>query len=239
MTLVVDGKTWVNHLDGIRRNRDYYIKDKWFKNRGKWYPTKVRRPALNTYLVTLAPWWSEVVHWELRDGNVAGVEWFIFEWVLASKKLWERLTGREVVGLAVHCDTQNLHLDISSTRVSATHGFLLGSDRWIGSAGSQPPGVLRQLRAGFRTSADSKVRAAEYRCHREVERHGREPIGLQFNNLTDDLCYSHFGGSRHRDAAWRAYRPDMIFLERMHLVREREALVRLLEVFDGLNGGAK
>ena len=233
----VDGKGWRNHLIQVRRQRGHYVVQRFFPKRDRWYPVSIRRNCLNAYLVTLSPWWSETIDFELRAGRVEEVQALLKAWVSACRELWERETSREVVALSVHADTAALHMDIWSTRVGSDNRLIEGSEKWIGSCGTHTMAILRQVRGGFRPEADPKAKRAEYRRQRELERHGREAINLQLANLTDDMCAQWFGRSQFIVSAREAYNREWRTLERLRLTREREALVKLLAEYDRQHPG--
>lgn len=228
----VDGKGWRNHLLKVRRQRGHYVVQRYFPGRDRWYPVSIKRSTLNALLVTMTPWWCECLDFELRAGRVSEVRGFLKTWAQACRELWEKATCREVVAASIHCDTAILHMDIWSTRVGSDNRLIEGSTKWVGLVGPQTLGVLRQVRGGFRDPKDPKVVRAEFRRQREIERHGKEAVNIQLADITDDLCEQRFGRSQFIQSARESYRAEWRIMERQRLVREREALVKLLAEFD-------
>jgi hypothetical protein len=106
-----------------------------------------------------------------------------------------RLTGRRVLTVEAHCDTNNVHLHFFHTRVDElTHDFLAGTVKGLSTVGDWACGVLRQKRYKVIHPQSKNARSAErYRQRVMGRNNGAEPVDNALNIAVDRVSEKWLG----------------------------------------------
>jgi hypothetical protein len=223
----VDKAGWVNtmcrNLYGRLRKKQRY-----FKNRGKWYPVTIKRSALVADLTTTFPPWSDVQDRE-GMGNPRKVEVFRKYAIRRLVRRFVRETNLDVPGATNHGDTPIDHFDIWSARVGWDGALIDGTEKHYGLVGPKTLAILRRVRLGLQSPDDAEAKSAEFRRQREFERHGREALDVQLAFLLDDLCEAWFGSSPFKAAAFAFYKANYPWEDLNRIIRQRNGWVALYD----------
>jgi hypothetical protein len=157
----------------------------------RWKPAKV---GVGESCFTLFPPHSRALYKEAMDTTkLPRVKKILGRWYSRVIAGFEKETGREVLGGAIHLDTWNAHGHLFHTRVGKNQIFLPNTQKGLRLIGPDAVGKLRQAAMGFLSTDSTTFKEANYWREKCLKAYGEEPLDWIAARDTDRMLTEELG----------------------------------------------